>query len=241
MKRWLISGLIAALLVVGATIYLTKPPKEQATVEQSQVQKSAVEIKTGNLSEEFKYFSERELEDLGLQIDLSQTKYLADLDLDLLMLGCPIRDCIPSIDGPEFETVAEADSWLKDADLVLGLELNGVVKAYPVKILNWHEIVNDYLNETPIAVTYCPLCNSGLVFVRPIVKNQVLEFGVSGRLYKSDLVMYDRQTGSLWSQIEGRAIVGPLAGEAERLQLLPIDVVPWGSWKQQHPDTLVLA
>lgn len=241
MKRWLIGVVIAALVAIGTAVYLTKPPKDESKVEKAQVQKPAVEIKTGNLSEEYKYFSERELEDLGLEMDLSQTKYLAGLDLDLLMLGCPVRDCIPSIDGPEFETVAQADSWLKDADLVLGLELNGIVKAYPVKILNWHEIVNDYLNETPIAVTYCPLCNSGLVFIRPTLNNKVLEFGVSGRLYKSDLVMYDRQTGSLWSQIEGRAIVGPLAGEAERLKLLPIDVVPWGAWKQQHPDTLVLA
>lgn len=241
MKRWLIGGLIAALLAIGATLYLTKPAKEQPKVEQSQIQKSAVEIKTGNLSEEYKYFSERELEDLGLEVNLSQTKYLADLDLDLLMLGCPVRDCIPSIDGPEFETVADANEWLKDADLVMGLELDGIVKAYPVKILNWHEIVNDDLNETPIAVTYCPLCNSGLVFVRPTINNKVLEFGVSGRLYKSDLVMYDRQTGSFWPQIEGRAVVGPLAGEAPKLQLLPIDVVPWGSWKQQHPDTLVLS
>lgn len=241
MKRLLIGGLIAALLAVGVIVYMAKPPKEQPKVEKAQTQKPAVEIKTGNLSEEFKYFTGRELEDLGLQLDLSKTKYLADLDLDLLMQGCPVRDCIPSIDEPEFETVAEAGNWLRDTDLVLGLELNGIVKAYPVKILNWHEIVNDFLNETPVAVTYCPLCNSGLVFVRPTINNKVLEFGVSGRLYKSDLVMYDRQTGSLWSQIEGRAIVGPLAGEAERLQLLPIDVVPWGSWKQQHPDSLVLA
>ena len=189
------------------------------------------------------YFSESEMNRFlktaqEADLDPNRVPYVADLDRKLLKLGCPFVDCIPSIDGPEFESPAEADRWLRPDDLVLGLALEGVTKAYPLKILNWHEIVNDVFGKTPVVVTYCPLCNSGVAFRRE-VDGKTLEFGVSGRLYKSDLVMYDRATGTFWSQLEGRAIVGPLAGRT--LERLPLDVLPWRAWRELHPDTLVLA
>jgi thiol-disulfide isomerase/thioredoxin len=198
---------------------------------------SASELRRGNLGE--KYFSQYDLEFLQIAGDPGHVAYVADLDLSLLNLGCPARDCIPSIDRPEFETPTEASHWLKPTDLVVSVTHNGVTKAYPVKVLNWHEIVNDDFNGEPVAVTFCPLCNSALVFRRPIVDGKILEFGVSGRLYKSDLVMYDRQTASFWSQIEGRAIIGPLAGT--RLEYIPMEMMTWQRWQERHRIAWVLA
>jgi hypothetical protein len=113
--------------------------------------------------------------------------------------GGPPRDGIPSIDSPLFVAASEA-SFLDPEDRVLGITQGGKSKAYPVKILNWHEIVNDWLNQQPVVVTYCPLCGSGIAF-SAMVGGRRLSFGVSGLLYNSDVLLYDRQTGSLWSQI----------------------------------------
>jgi thiol-disulfide isomerase/thioredoxin len=194
-------------------------------------------LKRGDLGE--KYFSQYDLENLQIAGDPTRVTYVADLDLGLLDLGCPARDCIPSIDQPEFETPTEAQGWLKPTDLVVSVTYNGATKAYPVKILNWHEIVNDDFNGEPLAITFCPLCNSALVFRRPVVDGKTLEFGVSGRLYKSDLVMYDRQTASFWSQIEGRAIIGPLAGQ--RLEYVPTEMMTWQKWQERYSIAWVLA
>jgi peroxiredoxin len=196
-----------------------------------------------DVASKLSYFSESEMTKFlktpsMAKVDPMRVPYVADLELDLLKPGCPFVDCIPSIDGPEFEAADEASGWLGPDDLVLGLSRNGIARAYPIKILNWHEIVNDRFGDEPIAITYCPLCNSGVAF-RSALGREVLEFGVSGRLYKSDLVMYDRRTGSFWSQIEGRAIVGLLAGR--QLERIPIDVLPWSAWRAAHPETTVLA
>jgi peroxiredoxin len=185
------------------------------------------------------YLTQGDFESLNIPGDAQKVSYVADLDLNLLRFGCPERDCIPSIDEPQFETPSEANLWLKRADLVASVTYNRVTKAYPLKILNWHEIVNDDFNGEPLVVTFCPLCNSSLVFRRPTINQKVLEFGVSGRLYKSDLVMYDRQTGSFWSQIEGRAIMGPLAGTP--LEAVPVDIIPWHRWHPLYPSGQVLS
>lgn len=190
-----------------------------------------------------KYFSTGELERIGLResVNPDEVPYRADLQLELLVTGCPFVDCIKSIDSPSFETPSEAASWLRGNDLVMGVVLEGTAKAYPLKILTWHEIVNDFFGPLPVVITFCPLCNSGLLFKRPVLEGKLAEFGVSGRLYKSDLVMYDQITGTFWSQIEAAPIVGPLVGEALSLERLPVEVVPWQNWKTLHPDTLVLA
>ena len=130
---------------------------------------------------------------------------------DEIVSGGPPPDGIPAIDRPNFVTSAEANAWLKPKEPVVALEISGEARAYPLQILMWHEIVNDTVGGRPVAVTYCPLCNSGLVFDR-VVGGVTLDFGTSGKLYKSDLVMYDRQSHSLWAQMEGRAIVGERAG-----------------------------
>jgi Protein of unknown function (DUF3179) len=158
--------------------------------------------------------------------------------LDKIVGGGPPQDGIPSIDNPKFVSTAEADQFLEDADQVVGLNINGDIRAYPLQILVWHEIVNDIVGDTPVAVTYCPLCFTNQVFNRT-VNGQTVEFGTSGKLYNSNLVMYDRTSNSLWSQALGQAIVGKNAGI--KLDRVPFDVAFWKEWKQLNPDTKVLS
>lgn len=156
--------------------------------------------------------------------------------LDEIRSGGPPKDGIPSIDNPKFVSASEA-VFVSDDDIVMGLHLNGETKAYPLFILVWHEIVNDRFGDIPVAVTYCPLCFTMQVFDRT-VNGVETEFGTSGKLYNSNLVMYDRNTDSQWSQAMGQAITGELAGE--KLKRIPFDVARWKDWKELYPDTLVL-
>lgn len=154
-----------------------------------------------------------------------------------IMPGGPPREGIPAIDDPAFETVSQV-SWLGPDDRVLGVLHNGIAKAYPIAILNWHEIVNDRFGGRPVVVTYCPLCGSGVVY-RSEIDGRGLDFGVSGLLYNSDVLLYDRQTGSLWSQLHHRAITGPMKGRV--LTPLAASHSRWQDWLSRHPDTLVLS
>ncbi len=169
-----------------------------------------------------------------LRTDLTK----ALVPLDAIRPGGPPPDGIPAIDRPVFVTPAAAAVWLRPREPVLALEVNGDARAYPLQILVWHEIVNDTVGGTPVVTTYCPLCNSGLVFERRL-DGVLLDFGTSGKLYKSDLVMYDRQTHSLWAQLEGRAIVGARAGA--RLRLLPANTLAFQDWRAAHPAGRVLS
>ncbi len=161
----------------------------------------------------------------------------ATIDLKALLSGGVPPDGIPAIDQPTFE-VASNVTWLDGREPVVALELNGQHRAYPVQVMTWHEIVNDTVDGTPIVVTYCPLCNTALAFNR-VHGDRLLSFGVSGMLYNSDLVMYDRQTESLWSQIEGGSIAGFLAGDY--LEFVPVTMRPWAEWSASHPDGWVLS
>lgn len=155
----------------------------------------------------------------------------------LIRAGGPPRDGIPSIDAPRFIKAGEAHK-LRDTDRVLGVTIKGLAKAYPVKVLNYHEIVNDRFGQLPVAVTFCPLCGSGVAFDAR-VHGEAREFGVSGLLYNSDVLMYDRASDSLWSQILGQAVTGPARGT--ELQTVPVRHTTWGEWRRRHPATLVLA
>jgi len=150
--------------------------------------------------------------------------------------GGPPKDGIPAIDRPKF--VAARDASMKPGERILGIERNGEAKAYPVRILNWHEVVNDSVGGQPLVITYCPLCGSGMTF-SSIVKDKRRSFGVSGLLYNSDVLLYDRETGSLWSQILGKAVTG--AAKGERLVIVPTAHTSWEDWLSRHPDTLVLS
>ena len=160
------------------------------------------------------------------------------IHLDELLSGGTPRDGIPSIDRPKFIGVAKADATYADNSPVIQFELNGDVRAYPLDILTWHEIVNDTVGGVPVLVTFCPLCNTAIVFERR-VGDQILEFGTSGLLRNSDLVMYDRTSESLWQQISGDAIVGNLVGA--KLAVLPAPIVSWGQFRTNFPDGLVLS
>ncbi len=154
-----------------------------------------------------------------------------------IISGGPPPDGIPAVDQPAFQQASAVD-WLDDGEGVLSLTVRGRTRAYPIQVLIWHEIVNDTVAGVPVTVSYCPLCNSALAFDRRL-DQRLFTFGTSGKLYLSDLVMYDRQTESLWSQIEGRAIAGTLAGA--ELTRLPIATVTWSQWRQAHPDGYVMA
>ncbi len=160
------------------------------------------------------------------------------VSLDELIAGGPSRDGIPPIDEPRFESVAEADKWLSKREPVAIVEMNGAVKAYPLQILIWHEIVNDQVGTVPVVVTFCPLCNTALAFDRRF-DGQVLDFGTTGYLRHSDLIMYDRQTETWWQQATGEGIAGLYAGE--RLDFVGSPVVSWDMFKQQYPTGRVLS
>jgi len=160
------------------------------------------------------------------------------VDPSEIVPGGPPPDGIPPIDHPTFEPVSAVD-WLAPSEPVIAIDLGGDARAYPAQILIWHEIVNDQVAGRPIAVTYCPLCNTGVAFARPTVDGRVLDFGTSGKLYRSNLVMYDRQTRSLWPQVTGQAVVGPLTGM--KLELVPVQMVAWSDWRDRHPDGTVLS
>jgi hypothetical protein len=163
---------------------------------------------------------------------------LHTIDYDEILSGGPPRDGIPSIDNPQFIGIDEARSWLADNEPVIAVELNGLARAYPLQILTWHEIVNDQIGDTPALVTFCPLCNSAVVFDRRI-DGQPLEFGTSGLLRHSDLIMYDRTTESLWQQFTGEAIVGDMVGQ--RLTFLPSSLVSFADFVAAYPDGEVLS
>ncbi len=151
--------------------------------------------------------------------------------------GGPPRDGIPALIDPELIAVSEAE-YLKDDDRVLAVVISGEARAYPIRILDQHEIVNDGIGKQRFAVSYCPLCGTGVVFASDAGETSLI-FGVSGLLYNSDVLMYDRNTESLWSQLMGQAISGRLKGV--KLPLLPVFHNSWSEWQSRYPDTKVLS
>jgi hypothetical protein len=222
-------GIIALLVLVSCTLP-TKVDVKEEIPQQSTSQPKLTQQSTKNV-----YSNEIKQTASGL-------KYI--IHPDKLLSGGPPKDGIPSIDDPTFETIEQANSWVNDNELVLGIEYKGKARAYPLQVMVWHEIVNDKINTGPVLITYCPLCGTGIAFEGQIDVNgdgskQPVEFGVSGKLYNSDLVMYDRATDSYWQQVTGQAIIGELSGQ--RLKLLPLDTITWKDWKEEHPDTDVLS
>ena len=159
------------------------------------------------------------------------------IPVDEIVSGGPPKDGIPAILAPKFVNASEA-SYLEAEDEVVGLVLDGVARAYPLRILNWHEAVNDHVGPFPIVVTYCPLTRSAVVYDRR-VNGRTLSFGISGRLYQSNVLLYDHQTESLWSQLREEAVTGPQAGT--RFQALPAVTTTWAAWRRAHHDVLVLS
>lgn len=174
----------------------------------------------------------RELE--GWQTDFTQKT----VGLDEFRSVLP-RDGIMPIDSPVFSRVGSAPSYMSPREPVIALEIDGDARAYPLAMLMWHEMVNDTVGATPVTVTFCPLCNSAVTFVR-IVDGEELTFGTTGKLRNSDLVMWDRQTESWWQQITGEALVGRFAAEEARLEVINAPIVAWEDFASQYPDGLVM-
>ena len=157
--------------------------------------------------------------------------------LEEILSGGPSKDGIPALTIPKFITGYEA-KYLKPQDRVLGIFLNGEAHAFPIRILNWHEIVNDIVGSKPVVISYCPLTGSGIAYDATFNNKRVI-FGVSGNLYNSNLLLYDRSTESLWSQLKMEAVTGKMTGT--KLQLLPLLNTTWKDWQKRYPNTKVLS
>jgi len=180
--------------------------------------------------------------ELNSELSVSASGWATDFSrhevpLNEFLSGGPGKDGIPAIDEPKFQPIAEVD-WLEDQEPVIAYGIGDEWRAYPIQILMWHEIVNDTVAGTPVAVTFCPLCHTAIVFDRT-VDGTVLDFGVSGNLRHSDLVMFDRQTESWWQQATGRGIVGSYTRTA--LEFLPSQLISWQQFRELHPDGVVLS
>jgi hypothetical protein len=156
-----------------------------------------------------------------------------------ILSGGPPPDGIPAIDEPVFESIDDATQWLELDWPVMFFEHNGDARAYPLAILVYHEIVNDVVGDLPVTLTFCPLCNATIAFERDLGDGRILDFGTTGNLRNSDLIMYDRQTQSWWQQFTGEAIVGELTGTV--LAFLPSQIISWGEFVTAHPEGLVLS
>lgn len=214
-RNWILAGLliVASAVTIGLTLAQTVqiPTTAQLTGALAKTPGELVEIS-----------------DQGVPHVVDPTR--------LVDCGPPV-DGIPSIDQPAFTSIEAADAWIQDDELVLAVSHKGESRAYPLQVLVWHEIVNDLVAGDPILISYCPLAGSGMAYLRTL-DGMPVEFGTSGKLYNSNLVMYDRNTDSYWTQIDGLAIVGERSGE--QLERLPVSTVSWGTWKAEHPDALVL-
>ena len=171
---------------------------------------------------------------VGWKTDFSKSS----IPLEEIMSGGPPKDGIPPIDRPKFISQQEDTTWLKEVEPVIALVVNNEAKAYPLQIMTWHEIVNDTIGGVPVSVTFCPLCNTAIAFDQRL-DGKVYDFGTTGRLRYSDLIMYDRQTESWWQQITGEAIVGELTGKI--LRPLPAAIISWRDFQSAYPAGMVLS
>ncbi|MDY7075710.1 MAG: DUF3179 domain-containing protein [Chloroflexota bacterium] len=155
-----------------------------------------------------------------------------------IISGGPPKDGIPAIDEPRFVTAEEADDWLESQEPVIFIQIGDDARAYPIQVLMWHEIVNDTVGGVPVTITFCPLCNTAIAFERTL-DGHVLDFGTTGRLRSSNLIMYDRQTETWWQQATGEGIVGELTGR--QLAFRPAAIIAWADFKAAHPGGEVLS
>lgn len=223
MRRWLLlaAALVACAPAPSPSPTSTRPPTAAPAV-------TVVPIEAGEALRLVGFTR------AGWKTDFSRRT----IDVTEIVSGGPPRDGIPPLDRPSFESVQQAAAWLAPLEPVVYLFLNGEARAYPLQILTWHEIVNDQVGATPVSVTFCPLCNTAIAFDRRL-EGRLLDFGTTGNLRRSDLVMWDRQTESWWQQVTGEAIVGALAGQ--RLAALPAHIVAWEEFRSAHPDGQVLS
>ncbi len=164
-----------------------------------------------------------------------------EIRLEEILWGGVAKDGIPALTNPKLIAPAEA-SWLTGDELVFGVEINGDARAYPLRILDWHEMLNDVVGGVPVTLAYCTLCGSGILYdARVAGRAEPFVFGSSGFIYRSNKLMYDQATKSLWNQFTGRPVVGPLTGSGIELKVLPVTISSWRDWLAAHPETKVLS
>lgn len=217
-------GLLAAIVVS------TTGPSAAPTVAQEEAEATTRTLRPGQLADP----GQPRFSTGGWATDFS----ISSVHFGDIVSGGPPKDGIPAIDAPAFESIADARTWMDGLSPVIALEVDGAARAYPMAILTWHEIVNDTLGGAPVTVTFCPLCNTALAFERTHA-GVVHDFGTSGNLLNSNLIMYDRQTESWWQQATGEAIVGELMGA--RLRFLPAQIISLDQFEATYPDGDVLS
>ncbi len=229
-------GLLVVCLALAACIM--PDPASQSTGASQEPRDAALALSKGEVAKP------RTVESQPIEgrLPFSQRGWQTDftkrtIDYNEIRSGGPPKDGIPALDSPTFESITDAGDWLTDTDPVIVLEIVGQTRAYPLSILIWHEIVNDKLAGRPVTVTFCPLCNASIVFDRR-VGDMILDFGTTGNLRNSDLVMYDRQTESWWQQFTGQAIMGELA--STQLNFLSSQVLPFAEFRNLFPEGEVL-
>jgi len=161
--------------------------------------------------------------------------------LEEIVWGGVLFDEIPALNNPKMIGADEAE-YVLNSDLVFGISINDDIRAYPLRILGWHEMLNDRVGGTSIALAYCTLCGSGIVYKTQLTESSdPIQFGTSGLLYRSNKLMFDRKTRSLWNQFTGKPVVGPLIDANISLPTLPLTITNWGTWKKNYPSTQVLS
>jgi len=174
----------------------------------------------------------------GTQNEFSTDFSVHTVPYSEILSGGPPKNGIPAVDDPQFISIEEADEWIEPLEPLIFFKVGDDARAYPIQILMYHEIVNDIVGDVPVVVTFCPLCNTGIAFERT-VDGEVLDFGTTGRLRFSNLIMYDRQTETWWQQASGDAIAGDLTGT--QLVFLPASIISWQEFKSSFPDGTVLS
>jgi hypothetical protein len=168
-----------------------------------------------------------------------QDDFPSNIRVEEIQWGGVVVDGIPALDNPKMIKADEAD-YLEPGEPVFGISINGDQRAYPLRILDWHEMANDVVGGVPVSLAYCTLCGAGIAYDGRASDGETYTFGSSGFLYRSNKLMYDRQTRTLWNQLTGEPVLGELAGTGLKLDLLPVVLTTWEAWLTQHPDTLVL-
>lgn len=216
--------IITILIILGTLVAWQQKSRDSFNLpkEGAETQKEIIITKNGKMAEKEIFVTDG-------------TKHSVPLDE---ITGLLPKDQIPPIDNPKFISTEQANNWLKDNEPGIAFSRGSTNRFYPYQILVWHEIVNDTVEGKRILVTYCPLCLTGFVF-DPLVDGERVEFGTSGKLWKSNLILYDRKTESLWSQILGEAIVGKMTGA--QLKTIPSDQMLYGNWKKQFPSGKILS
>ena len=174
--------------------------------------------------------------------DFLQDDFAYSLRPEEIVWGGVSVDGIPALDNPRMVPSDDEDAeYITLDEPVFGLYINGDARAYPLRILDWHEMANDVVGDVPVSIAYCTLCGAAIAYDGRASNGETYTFGSSGFLYRSNKLMYDRQTRTLWNQLTGEPVLGELVGEDVGLTILPIVLTSWKSWLEQHPDTLVLS